>query len=257
LKLAFPAAVNMPRPAPQHEVATNLDIARQFSGDGFGSVPELFLTEEDRRYAARVLDGVHSQYVVVSVAFGAQAKKRIWPLDLWVETIGLLASSRPLFVLLVCSKGEMKQAAYLKGMLNSAHPKVEVSIVSGARLRESAACLEASHLFIGGDSGPAHLAAAVQCPTLVISPHPLSGDEGHANSPVRFRPWSDRGLVLQPDIATAPCSSSCEHLRPHCILRITPAEVAAAAEGMLSGEDKIRPVSVQSFRRGSYSDSTI
>ena len=46
--------------------------------------------------------------------------------------------------------------------------------------------LERCDLFIGNDSGTAHLAAAMDCKTIVISRHPRDGDPNHSNSPVRF-----------------------------------------------------------------------
>jgi ADP-heptose:LPS heptosyltransferase len=106
-------------------------------------------------------------------------------------------------------------------------------IVSGARLRDVCAVLERCALFIGNDSGCAHLAAAMACKTLVISRHPRNGDPNHFNSPVRFAPQGREVRVLQPASGRDECTDACRVVQPHCILQVTVEDVAAAAHEML------------------------
>ena len=63
-------------------------------------------------------------------------------------------------------------------------------------LREVCAVLECCDIFIGNDSGCAHLAAAVGCSTIVVSRHPSDGDPNHYNSPVRFAPYANNARVF-------------------------------------------------------------
>jgi ADP-heptose:LPS heptosyltransferase len=86
--------------------------------------------------------------------------------------------------------------------------------------------LEQYDLFVGNDSGTAHLAAAMDCPTLVISRHPRAGDPNHANSPARFAPRCSRYRVLQPAHGEGDCTNACRLSKPHCIELVT-AETAA------------------------------
>src|SRR5581483_1281206 len=106
-------------------------------------------------------------------------------------------------------------------------------ILSGKAIREVCAVLERCDFFLGNDSGCAHLAAAMDCRTIVISRHPRDGDPNHFNSPLRFAPHCRHALVLQPRSGLDDCTQACRHLEPHCITRISVEEVLAAAVRVL------------------------
>jgi hypothetical protein len=86
---------------------------------------------------------------------------------------------------------------------------------------------------LGNDTDTAHLAAAMECPTLVISRHPANGDPNHANSPARFGPRCARSRVLQPLSGAGNCSQSCRSREAHCILQVRVDRVVAAALELL------------------------
>jgi len=129
---------------------------------------------------------------------------------------------------IVCSAAELGQALRLASLLQRTP-----IIVSGARLREVCAVLERSDLFLGNDSGCAHLAAAMDCKVIVISRHPRDGAPNHFNSPLRFAPHCAHGRVLQPATALGGCKEACRSGQPHCISKVSVEEVVAAARLML------------------------
>jgi len=91
-------------------------------------------------------------------------------------------------------------------------------------------------LFVGNDTGTAHLAAAMNCPTVVVSRHPANGDPTHPNSPARFAPRGARFRVLQPQTGKGECLASCREPGTHCILQITVEKVLDAAMELLPRE---------------------
>ena len=95
------------------------------------------------------------------------------------------------------------------------------------------AVLEQCDLFIGNDSGPAHLAAAMNCPTVVVSRHPRNGALDHSNSPARFAPRGGRVMVLQPASGMDDCTECCREAEAHCILQVTVDEVLAVSMKLL------------------------
>ena len=92
----------------------------------------------------------------------------------------------------------------------------------GVPLGVSAALIRHATAFLGMDSGPAHIAAALHTPAAVIFSHPGSGSPSHVGAPQRFRPWGDpdQVLIVQPDAPLAPCVEGCEADEPHCITQL-------------------------------------
>ena len=103
--------------------------------------------------------------------------------------------------------------------------------LEGAGLGEFAAALSGARLFVGNDSGPAHMAAALGRPTVVIF---------GSSSSLIWGPWPPPGpgrpsQVVQNPYECNPCPGDhCyrfEH--PECILSVTVPQVRAAIESVL------------------------
>jgi ADP-heptose:LPS heptosyltransferase len=93
-----------------------------------------------------------------------------------------------------------------------------------------AAVLERLTLFITGDTGPMHLAAAMGTPVLAIFGPSL---------PTRYAPLSPRSKIVRIDIPCSPCNlmrrppERCVGHVPDCLAGITSITVLRAAEEML------------------------
>jgi heptosyltransferase-2 len=87
---------------------------------------------------------------------------------------------------------------------------------------EVAALLERADLFIGADSGPAHLAACAGLPSVIL----FSG----TNHVGQWRPWSRRALVLTHLVSCRPCHQKTCPLADHpCMTGLEPEAVYRAA----------------------------
>jgi ADP-heptose:LPS heptosyltransferase len=105
----------------------------------------------------------------------------------------------------------------------------------GVALRTIPAILARCRLFIGNDSGLGHLAAAVGCPPLIISCHPIGAASRHYNSPNRFAPLHPQSQVLRPTAATRACSDGCVATHGACCIATIPVEdVLDHARGMMT-----------------------
>lgn len=101
--------------------------------------------------------------------------------------------------------------------------------LSSLSIGELTALIAGSGLFVGNDSGPAHIAAAVQIPLVVLF--------GPASA-VRWRPWHNApAVVVQNYFACNPCAMyKCEAFaEPECIRSISVAQVMSAIDQVLAG----------------------
>ena len=104
--------------------------------------------------------------------------------------------------------------------------------LEGVSLAQFAAALAGARLFVGNDSGPAHMAAALARPVVVIF--------GSSSSPI-WGPWprqdSDPAArVVQNPFDCNPCPGDrCyQFARPECILSVTFDQVKDAVEEVLA-----------------------
>ncbi len=213
----------------QHEVWRNLEIVKALGGKVEDSRLEIRLTHRDREFASKLLTNVPASNAVVAVGIGGRSPGRRWPLKNYAESLTRLDKERRVQPVIICSHEEKEEARKLADLL-----PCEAIIVSGAPLRKVCGVLERCDLFIGNDSGSAHLAGAMNCKVIVISRHPAGGDPNHPNSPVRFAPFCDRVRVLQPAKGLEACTTGCLVSEAHCITAVTVEEAVAAAREVLS-----------------------
>jgi ADP-heptose:LPS heptosyltransferase len=226
----------------RHEVERNIAIVETLGGNVKDTATEIALTAEDREYANRVLLNVSGDSVLVALGIGAQSPGRRWPLERYSAVIDELSKKVPVHTVITCAPSEHEQATHLARALSTGS-----SISDSAAIRETCALLQRCDLFIGNDTGAAHLAAAMKCPTIVISRHPMHGDPEHPNSPARFVPWGVPACVLQPEHGLGDCNASCREIsRPHCILEVSVPEVVSAAEALLMQNSRVRDKLIKS-----------
>jgi predicted lipopolysaccharide heptosyltransferase III len=100
--------------------------------------------------------------------------------------------------------------------------------LSDLTIGELMSVIAGGRVFVGNDSGPAHMAAALQIPLVVLF--------GPASS-VRWRPWhSAPAEVVQNHFTCNPCSMYTCHAfaEPECIRSITTEQVIRAVERVMS-----------------------
>lgn len=129
-----------------------------------------------------------------------------------------------LLPLYACGPGESQVLDAVEGAGD-----VPVRRLEGASLGQFAAALGGARLFVGNDSGPAHMAAALGRPSVVIF---------SSSSSQIWGPWPPKGgsRVVQNSYECNPCPGDrCYRFeRPECILSITYEQVRAAVESLLA-----------------------
>jgi lipopolysaccharide heptosyltransferase II len=98
---------------------------------------------------------------------GMDLTAKRWPLVRYKELVERLANERQVQVLLIGGPGDAELTAEILRDVNVPEGSV-LDLAGKTKFGESAAQLEASALFIGNDSSPMHMAAAVGIPVIAI-----------------------------------------------------------------------------------------
>ncbi len=170
-----------------------------------------FRDEADWLHAGRF--GSEAPLLAVHLGAGTAAKR--WPPRHWAALLGRFLDDG-WRVVVVGGPEDIDAARDLPP-----HPNLR-DWTGRLALTETAALLERADLFIGADSGPAHLAACAGVTSVVL----FSG----TNRASQWRPWSSRSLVLRHRVPCQPCHRKICPLADHpCMTDLAPDRVYRAA----------------------------
>ncbi len=147
-----------------------------------------------------------------------------WPTENFARTAEYLAE-KGIKSVAVASQSESRILDELKH-----HSNVLIRTFDDLTLPEITALASKAQLFVGNDSGIAHIAAAVQTPSVVIF-----GSSNRAH----WRPWTDApNEIVYEELPCQPCPGyTCEVFgEPNCILSVKPEAVFAAIDRVLKSE---------------------
>lgn len=239
----YTRAVHRPRDLrPRHSVENQWDLLSAIEGwhaaapDRRADAVEMASNPAvERRVGERLRTlGVRDEHELMVVHVSAGNPFRRWPEPAFVRLVRALAGGNERRRL-VLSSGPSDRAAAARiaqAARAALGPEGAERIVDFGEfdLAELRALVERSRLFVGGDTGPLHVAATTSTPIVGIYGPTL---------PERSAPWRDPAVpteaVERRDLACRPCEQRvCEPGDFRCLTTLTPDDVISAAERVLS-----------------------
>jgi len=215
-----------PLPPPLlHQVERNLLLLDALGVPRDGTHLEMWVQERDRKTALSHLPRQASLPGTprIAVHVGAATPSKRWSEDSFVSLLHELFASIRADLLLV---GSASDASFAHEILDDVKCPV-VNLVGKLSLNEMAAILEGCQVYVGCDSGPAHLAAACGVPVVSLF--------SAANEPEVWRPWGEKVKVLTRKPDCSPCRSY-QCLRDDgyfCMDDISPEEVVESVRASI------------------------
>ncbi len=174
----------------RHESEYMLDLARRIGAREIWKKPEIFLGREEIRSARGYLErkGFAPEDRIIGVHPGSGRSAPNWSVERYAEFVAGLAREGAK-VLLTGDRGEK----IMEGILNPVGmPNVKTAF-GELSLRELAAVISQMDLLVSSSTGPMHIAAALEIPTLSLF-CPLT-----ACSPLLWGPVGNASTVVSPD----------------------------------------------------------
>lgn len=179
---------------------------------------DLDLSDEDDVRADSALSGLAEASRVLAVGVGTKVDVNDWGEENWLELIGRLSEKmRDWSLVLLGANGDKERSEALLAQWSGAG----VNLCGEVNVRTAAAILSRAKLYVGHDSGPMHLAAAVgtQCVAIFSS----------RNLPGIWFPYGSQHRVLYHRIPCQGCQLEiCSAYAKACIKSITVEEVERA-----------------------------
>ena len=185
-----------------HEVDYWLQVASLVGADAYeGWRPQLPVSEGDREKAAELLSVAEAQgrpLVAIHPGAGAYSRARIWPIEGFGEVARNLAREYNAHIVIVGGPDEVEIAARLEGIVGEAGV---LNLARQTSIHETAAVLEQCTLFVGNDSGPMHIAAAMGVPVVAVFGPSNSRAWGPYTPPME----ESRHKIVARDLPCMPC----------------------------------------------------
>ncbi len=187
---------------------------------------DLNLTDREHARAKEVLSPTNG-HPLLAVSVGTKVQSKDWGRDNWRTLLNRLAALYPNHALVLGGASEESEASEFAAdgwRQNSSSPVV--NLCGLLTPRESAAVFAQAPVFVGHDSGPMHLAAAVQTPCVAIF--------AARNKPRVWFPYGKQHRVLYHQTDCWGCGlETCIIERKKCLTSITVDEVVAEVRAIL------------------------
>jgi lipopolysaccharide heptosyltransferase II len=203
-----------------HETTRNLDVLRHAGIPTSVQTATFSVTVEDEKWASNFLatHKIDKQSLLVAIHPGSPIPLKQWLPERYAELADWLIAQKRAQVLFVGVKDEIPIVTEIQGFMQAK----SMSITGKTTLTQLASILHTCNVFIGNDSGPMHLAAAVGTQTIgLYGP----GD------PTRFGPMGVRCQTIRRKLDCLPCSgTTCRFGKEGCMSQIQVNDVAQVLE---------------------------
>jgi heptosyltransferase-2 len=200
--------------APISAVDYYLGLAEMVGCGNLSRRVELATTPDEEAAADQVWDKLalyNAPKLVVLNTGGAYGVAKHWPVESFTALARRIVQQWDATVLVLCGPSERMTAAQI--VLRAAHPRVTSLANEQLSIGLTKACIRRSTLMVTTDSGPRHLAAAFDIPTVV-----LFGPTDPRWS-VNYNP---REVPLRINLPCSPCAKRVCPLRHHdCMQRLS------------------------------------
>lgn len=205
-------------------VTRNWEMMKVFGCQSEPPAPQLALTDQERHWAKEQL--AHLPRPLLAIHPGAQWQTKRWPPEHFAT---LAKQAREAFGVGIVLVGGPGESSLCEPILSTLHGNV-LNLAEKTTLRQLAAVLAEADVYLSGDSGPMHLAAAVNTPVVAVFT---------CTSPVRAGPYGIGHRIVQTQVACA--ASYLKKCRSMiCMNELTPTRVWPALEASLSLQTKVK-----------------
>jgi|GEM_PF-638788 len=216
-------------PVRTHRVERNNNIGRAIGLRSFAKNPYLVVDEKSDIFVSKIINEKNlkgKKLVGIHVANPIDQYERCWPIEKYTELIDKINASLPdITIVIFGSNAERSEVEKLQiDKLSNI-----MDFVGLLEINKTIAFIKRCDLFISGDGGLMHIAAALNVPTISLF--------GPTNSEV-IAPYWNNGVVIKSKLPCSPCYDNedyrkeCKDVR--CMESIRVEEVFESVRQMLS-----------------------
>lgn len=204
----------------RHVIDKNLSLLRTLGIEAEQKEFIIPISRENREHITSFLKErkIISSDILIALHPGASWPSKLWPEEKWAELVDRLIEELKVKAILLWGPEDKNSIDRIAKMTEN-RPIISCK----TNLKELACLISKCRLFIGGETGPLHIACALNIPTIALI--------GPTDS-VRNGPYGEGHIVIEKDL---PCRGCWRHKckRLDCMKSITVGEVFSAVKEQL------------------------
>jgi len=214
----------------RHQVHHYLDLVGHLGGNTELVPPKIWVDSAIQQTTSRMLENDPRPLMGISAGAEYGPAKR-WLRDDFANVARKILVKKECRFALLGASGDRDIAAAIEATLRPlrADPNFVVNLAGRTSLMELCAALRCCRVLLTNDTGPMHLAAALDVPLVAIF---------GSTSPELTGPLNDRAIVIRHPVECSPCFRRECPIDFHCMTSVTVDEVANAVAAKLLGGDK-------------------
>lgn len=207
----------------RHTVENCLDLLTAVQGKWNNDELEIWADDNDKRIVDELLAeiGVSEDRLKVVMFISTSADYKDWAVENYAKVAEALIEKYHAQIILLGAKSD----TYEKGKVFMKLVPKAYNLIGRTTIRQTGVIIKKADVYLGGDTGTLHLAAACKINGVVITKD-YEGACGSVGSAMdRFYPWHAPIMIMRPNHPLAGCEKECMKTYAHCINQITPDEV--------------------------------
>lgn len=186
----------------KHELEYNFDLLKPLGIEFNNEKPTIYLSKQDEKFAEEKLTDLEIKDKFIIIHPGMSGSAENWPIENYAK-LGDEIQKQGEEVLVTGGNNDRET---INKMLNMMQTKPYV-LVGETTIKQLAAIISKCSIFISGSTGPMHIAASLNVPTLSFFPKAL------VRSSKRWGPYGNKHVVLESvNLAEINVSQSLEKL---------------------------------------------
>ncbi len=208
----------------EHRIDKNLSLLKGIGFKAKFQNPELPVSRPDQEYISKFIDENNkcsAPLIIVNPCTSEYGSYKRWSTLNYARLADMILQKYDVEVIFTWGPNELEIANEIV-----AHMKQKALVSCKTTIKQLIELMRRANLYIGGDTGPLHIASTLCIPTVAIF---------GPKDPILYGPYNENAAIISKELPCSPCRNrTCSD--PECLTTILPEEVFQAVNQLM---DKI------------------
>ncbi len=205
----------------EHRIDKNFSLLKELNIETKFQIPELPTTKSDHKYISKFIEKNNKcsvPLIIINPCTSEYGSYKRWSILNYARLADMILEKYDVKVIFIWGPNELE-------IVNEiiANMKKKAIVCCKTTIKQLIELLRRADLYIGGDTGPLHIASTLCIPTVAIF---------GPKDPILYGPYNENAAIISKELPCSPCRDrTCSD--PECLTTILPEEVFQAVKQLM------------------------